>query len=154
LDLSYPPTQPLEIGSTPHERVSIHDVYIAYRQRFAQWFAITAPTSLIASFVLYAADQQIRSISRNFTLDWMRTHAGDIALATIVRYGSFFVAWFLGCIALAAIASELSGPGEEQPDTVWKSDAYQPAREHLAAIAAIAVATFAAFLVTTGALVL
>lgn len=56
------------------------------------------------------------------------------------------MSWFLGCFALAAIATVVNGFDGEQNDDAWSHDSYQRAREHLGSLLLTGVLTFCAFL--------
>jgi hypothetical protein len=105
-------------------------VYVLYGGQFRRWFAITAPTSLLASVVVLMADQRIRAIYRSIPHGEVQFHWDEIAETGVLRFGSFFISWFLGCFALAAIATAVNHLEGDDCDSVWKSDSYQRAREH------------------------
>jgi hypothetical protein len=147
VDLSYLAAQQHEFGSDIRPRLSLYDVITLYRRQFRHWFAITAPTSLIASFVLWMADNRIRAIYRSFSIREIQYHQAEQAQAFLLRFGSFFISWLLGCFALAAIATVVNGLDVGDGESAWKSDSHQRAREHLGQIFLIASLTFCAFLV-------
>jgi len=64
-----------------------------------------------------------------------------------LRFGSYFVIWFLGCFALATIASVVNKVEDKGDDTAWIPDRHQRAREHLGPVFVAAWVTFCAFLV-------
>lgn len=146
MDLTYRPAEQHDFDGSARARLSIHTVFLLYRQQFRRWFAITAPTSLIASFVLWIADDRIRAIYRSIPIREIRYHPAEQAAALLLRLGSFFVIWFLGCFALAAIAAVVNGSDGVDDESVWKSDSHQRAREHFGQIFLIALFTFAVFL--------
>lgn len=90
MDPNYSIAQPVELGGTPAQRLQLHTVYSLYRSHFHRWFAITAPTSLIASVILFVADQRIREIYRSIPRGEIAYHPGAIAGTIVLRYGSFF----------------------------------------------------------------
>jgi hypothetical protein len=146
LDLNYPPARPPEFDGIQHERLSIHDVFIQYRRHFGRWFAITAPTSLIAALVLFLKDQQVREIYRNISRSTIQFHMGDIAKADAISCAGYLLAWLLGCFALAAIAAKMNEPAQRDVEAVWIHDAYELARERFGRILVIAIITLAIFL--------
>jgi len=73
-------------------------------------------------------------------------HRTEVFEATLLRFGSFFVTWFLGCFALATIASVVNRPESADDGTAWIPDRHQRAREHLGALFVVALITFCAFL--------
>ncbi len=147
MDLSYLQAQQPEFDSSLHSSFSLHTVFVLYRQQFHRWFAITAPTSLIASFVLWIADDRIRAIYKSFPIGEIQYHLAEQAQALLLRFGSFFVSWLLGCIALAAIATVVKGLDVADSESAWQSDSHQRAREHFGQIFRVALFTFVAFLV-------
>ncbi len=146
MDLSYRPAQQHDFDGSARARLSIHTVFLLYRQRFRRWFAITAPTSLVASFVWRIADDRIRAIYRSIPVSEIRYHPAEVAEGYLLRFGSFLISWFLGCFALAAIAAMVNGSDADDDESVWKSDSHQRAREHFGQIFLIALFTFGAFL--------
>lgn len=147
VDPSYLPEQRYGFDGGAQPRCSMRDVFTQYRQQFRRWFAITAPTSLTASFVLWIADDRIRAIYRSFPLRGIQYHWAEQAEASLFRFGSFFISWLLGCFALAAIATVANGLDVDDSETAWKSDSHQRAREHFGQIVLIGLLTFLAFLV-------
>jgi len=146
VDLNYSIVQPAELGDVPRARVMLKDVYGLYGNQFRRWFGITAPTSLLASEVLLMADQRIHAIYGSIPRGEIQYHWSEILEAGFLRYGSFFISWFLGCFALAAIATVVNGLDLDDGDSVWISDSFHRAREHSGALLAAAVLTFCAFL--------
>ena len=134
MDLSYRPAQQHDFDGSARARLSIHTVFLLYRQRFRRWFAITAPTSLVASFVWRIADDRIRAIYRSIPVSEIRYHPAEVAEGYLLRFGSFLISWFLGCFALAAIAAMVNGSDADDDESVWKSDSHQRAREHFGQI--------------------
>jgi len=63
-----------------------------------------------------------------------------------LRYGSFFLSWLLGCFALAAIATVVSGLEADNSDAVWIHDSHERAREYVGKLLLAALFTFCAFL--------
>jgi hypothetical protein len=145
VDLSYLPAQQYGFGG--NVQLSLHDVITVYRKQFRRWFAITAPTSLIASFILWIADDRTRAIYRSFPIGEIQYHPAEIAKAFLLRFGGFFMSWLLGCFALAAVATAVNGLEVDEGETAWKSDSHQRAREHLGQIFLLGSLTFFAFLV-------
>ncbi len=121
-----------------------------YRSQFSRWFAITAPTSLVAAFVLYFAGEQIKVIFSGIPRGSIQDYYGEILEASILRFGAFFLSWLLGCFALGAIATEVSGLGRKDDESVWKNDSHQVTREHFGSLTLIALITFSALLVGIG----
>jgi hypothetical protein len=121
-------------------------VFSLYRERFNHWFGITAPTSLTAAAVLWMADQRIKAIYRGIPPGEARYHFGQIAVTSVLRFGSFFLIWLLGCFALAAIATTLSNLDGDESDSVWMHDSHQRAREHFGKLLLASLFTFCAFL--------
>ena len=106
-----------------------------------------APTSVFAGLVLLWAEKQAKAILRTVPFSQI-SHRRDVVVETLAfRFGSYFVTWFLGCFALAAVASIVSSAQEEDDGSAWIPDRHQRAREHLGAIFAAALITFGAFLV-------
>ena len=101
MDPNYLIVQPVECGGEPCPRLLLKDVYKAYAAGFRRWFAITAPTSMLASIAVLMADRKIGDIFRSFPITQISYHMREVAEAGALRYGSFFVSWFLGCYALA-----------------------------------------------------
>jgi hypothetical protein len=146
VDLIYPPEQQPELGGISRAPISLHDVFLAYKQQFRRWFAITAPTSLIAAVVLWTTDQQSRAIFGSIPRGQFQYHFAEIAETGLLRFGGFFIAWLLGAFALAAIATSVNNLESDDSD-VWRHDSHQRAREHFGGLLLIAVFTFCAFLV-------
>jgi hypothetical protein len=146
VDLSYLTVQQPEFDGSLHSRLSLHTIFSLYRQQFRRWFAITAPTSLIGSFVLWIADDRIRTIYRSFPILEIQYHVAEQVQAGLLRFGSFFISWLLGCFALAAIATVLNGFDVSEGESAWQSDSHQRAREHFGQIFFISLFTFGAFL--------
>jgi len=146
VDPSYSVVQPVELGGAPRPRLLLKDVHVLYGSQFRRWFVITAPTSLLASVVLLAADQRIRAIYGSIPRGEIQYHWGEIAETYLLRFGSFFVSWFLGCFVLAAIATVVNGLDVNDGNETWRSDSYQKAREHFGALLLAALLTFCAFL--------
>ena len=127
-------------------------VHVSYRGQFWQWFGIMAPTSLLAGIVLMLADSKIRSMFAGMRFGDYARHPGQIALALVLRYGAYYLSWFLGCFALAAIAGVVNRLNEGDDEANWKHDSYQNAREHLRELLLLGMITFLAFLVILGGL--
>jgi hypothetical protein len=146
VDPNYSISQPVELGGAPAEKLRLHTVYRLYASQFRRWFAITAPTSVIASVILLIAHQRIREIFRSIPRGEIAYHSGANAEAGVLRYASFFIAWFLGCFALAAIAAVVNGLESEDDTEVWRSDSFQRARQHLGRLLLAAFITSSMFL--------
>jgi hypothetical protein len=145
VDVSYPPQQPFEVGGISPSRRLLNNVFNLYRQQFWRWFAITAPTSLIASVVLVVTDRQIREIFSHVPR-YQIPHLVDLAESFALRFGGFFIAWLLGAFALGAIATIVNNLDADD-DEVWRHDSHQRTREHFGAVILIALLTFCSFLV-------
>jgi hypothetical protein len=144
---NYSTAQPVELGGVPRPRLLLEDVYGLCRSQFRRWFFITAPTSLLASVVLLMADQRIRAIYKSIPRGEIPYHMGEVAAETgVLRYGSFFITWFLGCFALAAISTVVNRLDEDDGNRVWISDSYQRARERFGRLLLAASCTFGLFL--------
>jgi len=89
---------------------------------------------------------------RSFPITQISHHMLEVSEAGALRYGSFFTSWFLGCFALAAIATVANGLEKGEREDVWISDSFQRAREHFGALLLTAVVTFTIFLVGMAAL--
>jgi hypothetical protein len=146
VDPSYSIVQLVELGGVPPPRLLLKDVYGVYTGQFRRWFGITAPTSVLASLVLLKADQQIRAIYQGIPRGEIPYHVGKIAETGMLRYGSFLVSWFLGCFALAAIATVANGLDKGDVRDVWISDSFQRAREHFGPLILAAIFTSGIFL--------
>jgi hypothetical protein len=142
MDLNYLSVQPVELGGVPRPELLLKDVYRIYRGQFRRWFLITAPTSLLASVVLLMADQRIRAIYRSIPRGEIPHHMREVAETGVLRYGSFFISWLLGCFALAAIATVVNGLDVNGSNEVWMRDSYQRAREHFGPLLWAACFTF------------
>ena len=138
--------QLVDLGETPATKTPLYRVYGLYAIQFHRWFAITAPTSLIASVILLVADQRIREIYNSFPRGSIAYHPGTIAEAAILRYASFLIAWFLGCFALAAIAAAVNGSDIQDDADAWKSASFQRARRNSGKIFLAAFVTSSMFL--------
>ncbi len=135
-----------EAVSTARPGVLLKSVFALYRSQFPRWFGITAPTSLLATAVIWMADQRLKAIYRGVPIFEMKNHFWEIAAAMVLRFGSYFVAWLLGCFALAAIAAVVSGLNGDEDDATWRADSHQAAREHFGKLALAGLFTFCAFL--------
>ena len=121
-------------------------MFALYREKFPRWFAITAPTSLLAAAVLWVANQRIRALYAGIPILELKYHLGVVVAAGVVRFGSYFLSWLLGSFALAAIATEINNASIEDVDSVWIHDSHQPAREHFGGLVLAALFTSCAFL--------
>ncbi|MGA2377045.1 MAG: hypothetical protein ABSF72_16120 [Candidatus Sulfotelmatobacter sp.] len=146
MDPNYLTAQPVELGGIPRPRVLLKDVYGLYADQFRRWFFITAPTSLLASVVLFIADQRIRAIYARIPRGEIQFHWLEIGEASVLRYCGFFISWILGCFALAAIATVVNGLDVSDINDVWVRDSYQRAREHSGPLLLAACYTFGLFL--------
>jgi len=146
VDLNYSSVQPVELGGVPRPGLLLNNVYGLYASQFRRWFVITAPMSLLASAALFTADEQVRAIYGSIPRGEIQYHSQEIAESYVLRFGSFFIGWLLGCFVLAAIATAVNRLGREDSDGVWKSDSYQQTREHYGPFFFAAVLTFCAFL--------
>jgi hypothetical protein len=146
LDLSYLTAQPVELCGPPSSGSLLKKVYTIYGSQFRRWFSITAPTSVLAAFVLFIADQRVRAIYASIPRGQNVYHLGEVTEAFLLRLGGFFISWLLGCFALAAIATAVNGLDADDSDGIWRSDSYQRAREHFGALLLAALLTFCAFL--------
>lgn len=152
MDPNYSFAQPVELDGGPRPRLLLKDVYRVYTGQFRRWFTITAPTSLLASVVLLMADRKIKEIYRSFPITQISHHMLEVAESGGLRYGSFFISWFLGCSALAAIATVANGLDKSEREDVWISDSFQRAREHFGPLLLAAVITFGIFLASMAAM--
>jgi hypothetical protein len=105
-----------------------------------------APTSLLAGVVLLWADWEIKGIFRGIDLFEVPNHWDKVVEAGLLRFGSFFAAWFLGSFALATIASVVDRHEGESDGASWIPDRHQRAREHLGGVFVAALITYCAFL--------
>lgn len=146
VDRNYLIVQPAELGGAPHPRLLLKDVYRVYTGQFRRWFAITVPTSLLGSAILLLADRKIREIYRSFPATQITHHTAEVAQTAVLRYGSFLISWFLGCFALAAIATLANNLDKGDRQDIWISDSFQRARERFGPLVLAAVATSSIFL--------
>ena len=116
-----------------------------YASQFRCWFGITAPTSVLAAIVLFMVDQRIRAIYRGIPRGEIQYHWKEISQTYALRFGGFFIAWLLGCFALAAIATVVNDLDTDDGSEIWRRDSYQRAREHFGPLLSVAVCTFCAF---------
>jgi hypothetical protein len=135
-----------EVERVARPGVLLKNVYRLYRNQFWRWFGITAPTSLVAAVVLLLVSQAIGVMFSSIPRNDLTYHWGVIAGAMALRFGGFFLDWLLGCFALGAIATLVSGLQNGDDEGVWKPDSHQRTREHLGAIALAALITFGTFL--------
>ncbi len=145
MEANYSTSPPVEILGISRSRLLLTNVFTLYRNQFANWFAITAPTSLLAAAVLWMADQRIRAITGGIPLLELKNHKGAVAAEMALRFGSYFVSWLLGCFALAGIATVPNNLEGEDADSVWRQDSHQQAREHFGGLALTALFTFCSF---------
>jgi hypothetical protein len=131
----------------PRPGLLVRTAYRVYKNRFSTWFAIMAPTSLIAAGILTLADYRIRQIYKSIPRGDFLLHPGVIVIPLIWRFGSYFLSWLLGCFALGAIGTEVSADGgEEEESSAWKHDAHQRTRERFGQVFLLALVTFGALL--------
>jgi hypothetical protein len=135
-----------EAVSTAQPGVLLKSVFALYRSKFSSWFGITAPTSMLATTVVWMADQRIKATFRNIPFLELSHHRWEIAGALTIRYCSYFLSWLLGCFALAAIATVVSGLNGDEDEGTWRTDSHQAAREHFGKLALVGLFTFCAFL--------
>lgn len=145
MEANYSIAPPVETLDISRSRLLLTHVFSLYRNQFASWFAITAPTSLLAAAVLWMADQRIRAIGGRIPLLELKDHKGVIAAAMAWRLGSYFISWLLGCFAMAGMATVINNLDGEDPDAVWRQDSHQRAREHFGELALAALFTFCSF---------
>jgi hypothetical protein len=136
----------VEVEALPRPGFFLERVHALYRNQFRQWFAIMAPTSVLASIALRVSAQQANAIFRGIPRGEVPYHSGEVLEAGVLRFGGFFISWLLGCFALAAIATAVSSFDHDDDDMVWKHDGFQRAREHLGRIVLAAAITFGVFL--------
>jgi hypothetical protein len=98
-----------EVGAIPRPGFVIEHVHFRYREQFLTWFAIMAPTSLLAAAVFLLVDQRVNAIFRTIPRGQAQYHLADFVEANVLRFGTFFLSWLLGCFALAAIATVMAG---------------------------------------------
>ena len=146
MEQNYSLAPPVEVVPVSRPGVLLKNVFTLYRDQFPRWFGITAPTSILASAVLWVANERITAISRSIPFGEMKYHIGEVAAITALRFGSYFVSWLLGCFALAGIATVVNNLDPEDGDSPWRHDSHQRAREHFGAIALAAAFTFCTFL--------
>jgi hypothetical protein len=145
VESNWPLASQVEVEALPRPGFLLERVHDLYRDQFRRWFAIMAPTSILAAIVFLLSDQQVKEIFRSIPRGETRYHSGEFVEGLALRFGGFFVSWLLGCFALAAIAAVVNGLDKDDPDIVWKHDSYQRAREHLGRIVLAAAVTFCAF---------
>jgi hypothetical protein len=146
VDPNYLTAQPAELGGAPRPRLLLRDVYSIYTGQFRRWFLITAPTSLLAWVVLLMADRRIRAIYQSIPRGEIQFHWIEIGEASVLRCGSFFISWVLGCFALAAIATAVNRLDVNDNNDVWVRNSYQRARERFGPLLLAACFTFGLFL--------
>jgi len=146
VESTWPPASQAEAEAPPRPRFLLQQVHLLYRKQFWTWFGIMAPTSVFAGVVLLWAERQAKAILRAVPLPEISHHWDTVVEVTGLRFGSYFAIWFLGCVALATVASVVNRVGEEGDDTAWIPDRHQRAREHLGPVFVAALITFCAFL--------
>ena len=110
-----------------------------YRDGYRHWFAICAPTSVLASLVVIVCDWKIREFLQDMR-PWDARWQLWLGLIGF-RLSEFFLPWLLGCFAFGAIATGVSNLDHEQQD-LWLRDSHQRSRERFGAIFLIALFTF------------
>jgi len=118
VEANYSTAPQVETLGISRSRLLLTNVFPLYQNQFPRWFAITAPTSLLAAAVLWMADQRIRAISGSIPLPELKNHKGAIAAAMALRFGGYFISWLLGCFALAGIATVVNNLDGEDADSV------------------------------------
>ena len=146
MEQNYSLAPPVEVIGLARPTLLLTNVFTLYRDQFPRWFGIMAPTSILASAVLWVANQRITAINRSIPFAEMKYHRWEIAAIMALRFGSYFVSWLLGCFALAGIATVVNNLDPEDVDSPWRHDSHQRAREHFGAIVLAAAFTFCAFL--------
>ena len=144
---NWPLASQVEVKALPRPGFLLQQVHSLYRAQFRRWFAIMAPTSVLASLVILLSDQQVKAFFRSMPRGETRYHVGEVVQALALRFGGFFVSWLLGCFALAAIATVVNRLDADEDDLAWKHDSHQRAREHLGRIVLAAAFTFCVFLI-------
>ncbi len=87
MDLSYLTVQQPEFDGSLHSRLSLHTVFSLYRQQFRRWFAITAPTSLIGSFILWIADDRVVWMGSFYSFDSGGCRSGTADVYRVLSAG-------------------------------------------------------------------
>ncbi len=145
MESNWQPASQAEAEALPRPGFLLQRVHDLYRDQFRRWFAIMAPTSVLAAIVVFLSDQRVKEIFRSIPRGETRYHSGEFVEGLALKLGGFFVSWLLGCFALAAIAAVVHGLDKDDPDIVWKHDSHQRAREHFGALLLAAMVTFCAF---------
>jgi hypothetical protein len=136
--------QPAEDVGAPRILPLFKRVQHLYIKQFRVWFSITAPTSLIATLILVLSDRKIHEISRYIPWYELSKRPFELAEIYLLRLGTFFFVWFLGCFVLGAIATQV-GELDRDDEELALRDSHQRAREHLLGVLQIAFLTFIAF---------
>jgi hypothetical protein len=102
---------------------------------------------VLATVILLFMNDRIHAILQGVTFDVFRPDYALIAETVLIRFSCYFLTWFLGCFALAAIATQVSRQNTSVDETTWRADSHQLAREHFGALFMLAAVTFFAFLV-------
>lgn len=147
MEPTYPYAQQAEAESRPRPGLLLKNVHVLYHNRFRRWFAIIAPTSVLAAIVLRVMEERIHAILGGIHPDPFHPDYELVAEVTVVRFGSYFVTWFLGCFALAAIAATLNERNRDSDDEAWVHDSHHAAREKLGIVLMLAAVTFFAFFI-------
>ena len=146
MDPNYSLASQAEVVGGARPGFLLKSVFALYRTQFSRWFGITAPTSLLAAAAIWMADQRIKTMFRNIPFLELSHHRWEVAGALTIRYCSYFLSWLLGCFALAAIATVVSGLNGDEDDATWRTDSHQAGREHFGKLALVGLFTFCAFL--------
>jgi MFS family permease len=124
----------------------LRQVFVLYRQQFRKWFAITAPTSIVAAFVVRMCGQQVSTMLEGIPRSQLQYHFAEVAETVLLRFVGFFLVWLLAAFVLGAIAASVGNLDPEDSE-VWRHDSHQRAREHFGGIFLISLITFGAALV-------
>jgi hypothetical protein len=146
MESNYPSQQQAEPTRASRLGTLLGKVRLLYIRDFRRWFAITAPTSVTAAFVLVITDQRARAIFRSIPRGTLQYHSAEIAEGTLFRFGGYFIGWLLGCFALGAVATVVSGLDDTEEDA-WQRDSHQRARDHFGALFLVALLTFITLLI-------
>ena len=152
MELNYSLAPQAEVAGQARPWQFLKSVFALYRTQLFRWFGITAPTSLVASAVVWVADQRVRAMFRHISLFELPRHGWEMAGALTLRGCSYLLSWLLGCFALGAISSVVSGLDANDEDSAWKADSHQMAREHFGKLVLAGVLTLCVFLAGAGAL--
>lgn len=135
-----------EVRRTAEPGLLLKTVHKIYQGQFWRWFRIMVPTSIMAGLILTLSEQRVKALFRSIPRGAIGQHYFDILVADAIRFAGFFLSWVLGCFALAAIATVVSGLDDHDQQTVWVKDSYQRAREHVRPLILTAFIIFSAFI--------